>query len=259
VNSDPHQKVSIFPDIEALSRAAAERFVSLSKAAVRSRGRFATALSGGSTPRRLYSFLGSSPYGENISWKKVHIFWVDERCVAPSHRDSNYKLVADELLLKAAIPEENIHRILGEEEPGPAAAGYEEELHSFFAPSRNPVFDLVILGAGVDGHTASLFPGSTLLQERTRAVVPVYREKPEINRVSLTLPVLNRAANILFLVSGIDKADIVYEVLANGNRKQYPAGRVQPTDGVLSWFIDKAAASKIPPWPEKSTYTEEAD
>ena len=237
--------VSIFPDIDALSRAAAERFVSLSKVSIRSRGRFATALSGGSTPRRLYSFLGSSPYGENIDWKRVHIFWVDERCVAPSHEESNYKLVADELLLKAAIPEENIHRIHGEEEPGRAAARYEEELRGFFASSWNPVFDLMILGVGVDGHTASLFPGSALLQERTRAVVPVYREKPGINRVSLTLPVLNRAANILFLVSGNDKADIVHEVLTDKNRKQYPAGLVQPTDGVLNWFIDKAAASKI--------------
>lgn len=245
MNNGPHRQVSIFPDIDALSRAAAERFVSLSKSAIRARGMFAAALSGGSTPRRLYSFLGSSPYCENISWKGVHLFWVDERCVAPSHGDSNYKLIADELLLRAAIPEENIHRIHGEEEPGPAAERYDEELHRFFAPSRNPVFDLVVLGAGADGHTASLFPGSALLQERTRAVVPVYREKPGINRVSLTLPVLNRAANILFLVSGSDKADMVYEVLANENRKQYPAGRVQPTDGECSWFIDKAAASKL--------------
>jgi 6-phosphogluconolactonase len=176
----------------------------------------------------------------------VHIFWVDERCVAPSHKDSNYKLVEDALLLQAAIPEENIHRIHGEEEPGRAAARYEEELRGFFASSWNPVFDLMILGVGVDGHTASLFPGSALLQESTRAVVPVCREKPEVNRVSLTLPVLNRAANIFFLVSGNDKADIVHEVLTDRNRKQYPAGRVQPTEGVLSWFIDKAAASKIP-------------
>jgi len=209
------------------------------------RGRFAAALSGGSTPRRLYSFLGSSPYCENIDWKKVHIFWADERCVAPSHKDSNYKLVADELLQKAGVPEENIHRIHGEEEPGPAAARYEEELNSFFGPSRTPVFDLVILGAGADGHTASLFPGSVLLEEKTRTVVPVYREKPGINRVSLTLPVLNRAANILFLVSGSDKAGIVSEVLKNANRNHYPAGRVHPTDGELSWLIDKAAAAKI--------------
>jgi 6-phosphogluconolactonase len=245
VNNGPHRQVLIFPDIDALSRAAAERFVSLSETAIRSRGRFATALSGGSTPRRLYSFLGSSPYGENINWKMVHLFWVDERCVSPSHGDSNYKLVADELLFKVAIREENIHRIHGEEKPELAAEQYEEELRRFFAPSRDPVFDLVVLGAGADGHTASLFPGSALLQERARAVVPVYREKPGINRVSLTLPVLNRAAHVLFLVSGTEKADMVYEILANENRKQYPAGLVQPTDGELFWFIDKAAASKL--------------
>jgi 6-phosphogluconolactonase len=149
------------------------------------------------------------------------------------------------MLLKAAVPEDHIHRIHGEEGPGPAAAMYEEELHRFFAASPKPVFDLVILGAGVDGHTASLFPGSAVLQEKTKNVVPVCREKPDVDRVSLTLPVLNRAANVIFLVAGNDKAYIVYEVLKSGNRKQYPAGCVQPVNGTLSWFIDKAAASKI--------------
>ncbi len=149
------------------------------------------------------------------------------------------------MLMKAAVPEENIHRIHGEEGPGQAAEAYEKELHKFFVGSTKPVFDLVILGAGVDGHTASLFPGSVLLEERARDVVPVYREKPDIDRVSLTLPVLNRAANVLFLIAGAEKANIVHEVLKSGNQKQYPAGRVQPVDGKLSWFLDKAAASKI--------------
>lgn len=245
MSSDPHQPVSVFPDIDALSRASADRFVSLSGAAIRAHGRFAAALSGGSTPRRLYSLLGSSPYCDSIDWKRVHIFWVDERCVAPSHEDSNYRLVADAVFVKAAVPEGQIHRIHGEEGAGPAAAAYEEELHGFFAGSSKPVFDLVILGAGVDGHTASLFPGSALLGERTRIVVPVYRERPDVDRVSLTLPVLNRAANVLFLVSGTGKAEIVCEILKAGNQKKYPAGLVQPVDGTLSWFIDAAAASKI--------------
>ncbi len=245
MSNDPHPQISVFPDIDSLSRAAAERFVSLSKAAILSRGRFATALSGGSTPRLLYSLLGSSPYREKIDWKGVHFFWADERCVAPSHEESNYKLVEDMMQLKAIVPRENIHRIQGENGPEPAAAAYEEELHRFFGASRKPGFDLVILGAGADGHTASLFPGSALLQERNREVVPVYREKPEVSRVSLTLPVLNRAADILFLVAGNDKANIVYEVLKSGKKGQYPAGRVQPVNGTLSWFIDKAAASRI--------------
>ncbi len=245
MSSDQHRQISIFPDIDSLSRAAAERFVSLSKAAILSRGRFATALSGGSTPRLLYSLLGSSPCSENIDWKRVHLFWVDERCVDPSSADSNYKLVAETMLLNVSVPEENIHRIRGEIAPRAAAALYEHELRKFFAASGKPVFDLVILGAGVDGHTASLFPGSASLQERTREVVPVYREKPAIDRVSLTLPVLNQAANVLFLVAGNDKADILYEVLKSGNQGQYPAGRVQPDEGTLAWFIDKAAASRI--------------
>src|SRR3990172_8274179 len=121
VSSGSHPQVSVFPDIDALSHAAADYFVSLSEAAILSHGRFATVLSGGSTPRRFYSLLGSSPYRENIDWKRTHIFWADERCVAPSHEESNYRLAADTFLLQSAVPEENIHRIHGEEEPGQAA------------------------------------------------------------------------------------------------------------------------------------------
>jgi 6-phosphogluconolactonase len=245
VSNDPHPEVSVFPDIDSLSRAAAERFVSLSRAAALSHGRFAAALSGGSTPRRLYSLLGSSPYREKIDWKRAHIFWVDERCVAPSHEDSNYRLAAETFLLDAAVPAENIHRIRGENGPEIAAFDYQEELHRFFRRSQKKVFDLLILGAGVDGHTASLFPGSALLQERTSDVVPVNLEKPMVSRVTLTLPVLKQAAHILFLVTGRDKADIVYEVLKSDNREHYPAGLVQPVDGTLSWFLDEAAASRI--------------
>ena len=245
VTNGHRAQVSIYPDQETLSHAAAERFVFLSHAAITSRGRFTTALSGGSTPRRLYSLLGMPLYRDSIDWKRVHIFWADERCVAPSHEDSNYKLAADTFLSKAAVPGENIHRIRGEEGPDIAAAKYQEELRRYFIGSQKPVFDLVVLGIGVDGHTASLFPGSTLLQERSREVVPVYLEKPGVSRVSLTIPVFNRAANVIFLVSGEDKADIVYEILKINNQKHYPAGLVQPVDGTLSWFLDKAAAARI--------------
>jgi 6-phosphogluconolactonase len=240
-----HAQVSIYSDQETLSHAAAERFVSLSHAAISSRGRFATALSGGSTPRRLYSLLGTPSYRDSIDWKRVHVFWADERCVAPSHEDSNYKLAADTFLLQAAVPVENIHRIRGEKGPAIAAAEYQEELHRYFSGSQKPVFDLVVLGSGVDGHTASLFPGSPLLQERSREVVPVYLEKPGVNRVSLTLPVFNRAAHVIFLVSGEDKANIVYEVLKCDNQKKYPAGLVKPFDGMLFWLLDKAAAASL--------------
>jgi len=238
-------QVSIYSDRETLSHAAAERFVSLAHAAVLSHGRFATALSGGSTPRRFYSLLGMPLYRDSIDWKRVHIFWTDERCVAPSHEDSNYKLAADAFLLKAALPGENIHRIRGEEGPALAAAEYQEVLRRYFIGSQKPGFDLVVLGAGVDGHTASLFPGSPLLQESSREVVPVYLEKPGVSRVSLTLPMINQAADVFFLVSGEDKADIVYEILKFNNQKQYPAGLVQPVDGILTWFLDKAAAARI--------------
>jgi 6-phosphogluconolactonase len=238
-------QVAVFSDIEELSHAAAERFVSLSRAAIISHGIFATALSGGSTPRRLYSLLGMPSYCDSIDWKRVHVFWADERCVPPSHESSNYKLAADTFLVKAAVPVKNIHRIRGEEGADIAAAAYQEELRSFFTNSHQPVFDLVVLGAGVDGHTASLFPGSPWLRERSREAVPVYKEKPEVSRVSLALPVLNNAADVIFLVSGEEKADMVCEVLKFNNHKQYPAGLVQPANGRLSWFLDKAAAARM--------------
>ena len=238
-------QVSVFSDSEELSRAAAERFASLSQAAISSRGRFSAALSGGSTPRRFYSLLGKPPCRDAIDWRRVHVFWADERCVSPSHEDSNYKLAADTFLLPADVPFENIHRIRGEEGPAFAAAEYQKELSKFFSGSQKPVFDLVILGAGVDGHTASLFPGSSGLQERSREVVPVFLEKPGVSRVSLALHVLNQAAHVLFLVSGKDKADIAYEVLKSDHPKHYPAGLVQPVDGILSWFLDESAASRI--------------
>jgi 6-phosphogluconolactonase len=242
VNNGPHRQVLIFPDIDALSRAAAERFVSLSETAIRSRGRFATALSGGSTPRRLYSFLGSSPYSENINWKMVHLFWVDERCVSPSHEESNYKLVADELLFKSAIREENIHRIHGEEKPELAAERYEEELHRFFAPSRDTAFDLVVLGAGADGHTASLF-GIGIAAGEDEGCCPVYRAKS-----GLTVPPLRsrfeQAAYILFWFR--TTADIVYEV-RNENWNSTPVGLVQPTDGDLCGLLTKRRLRRYDP------------
>jgi 6-phosphogluconolactonase len=238
-------QVSVFSDYEELSHAAAKHVVFLSQAAIMSRGRFAIALSGGSTPRHFYSLLGKPPYRNDIDWERVHVFWADERCVSPSNEDSNYKLAADTFLLKAAVPVANIHRIRGEKGAAVAATEYQEELRRFFSGSHKMVFDLVILGTGTDGHTASLFPGSPLLQERTGEVVPVYLEMPRFSRVSLTLPVLNQASHVLFLVSGREKADIVYEVLKSAHQKKYPAGLIHPVNGTLSWFLDKSAALRL--------------
>lgn len=241
----PEERVRVFQDPEALSRAAAELFTAHAKRCVAAQGRFAVALSGGATPRRLYTLLGSTPHRENVEWKHVHVFWADERCVPGDHPESNFKLAVDAFLSSVAMPKENIHRIKGEEGPRRAAQDYEQDIRSFFGPALFPVFDLIILGAGEDGHTASLFPGSTSLLERTRLALPVYLEPPKHNRVTLTLPVLNRASQVLFLASGRAKAEVVSAVLEGGNGRHYPAGSVRPIHGGVTWFIDKEAGERL--------------
>ncbi len=238
-------QVRILADPEALSRSAADLVVATIQAAAAAKGAVSVALSGGSTPRRLYTLLGEAPWRERIEWKRVHLFWADERCVPPDHSESNYRLVAETLLTRVELPEAHIHRIRGEKEPELAAQEYEEEILAFFRPAALPAFDLILLGAGEDGHTASLFPGSPVLREKKRIAVPAYREAPKHSRVTLTLPVLNHAAHILFLVSGRAKAAVVHEILEDGNPKQYPAGLVQPVSGRVTWMIDREAAGLL--------------
>jgi 6-phosphogluconolactonase len=238
-------QVRVFPDMEAMSVGAAERFNTLAKETIVSRGRFIAALSGGSTPRRFYSLLGSPPYRDKIDWNKVHLFWADERCVPRGHSESNFKLVADTFLSQVAIPEENIHRIKGENKPDLAAEEYEQDIRSFFGSQTTPVFDFLILGAGEDGHTASLFPGTIALREKIRLAMPVYLDPPNMHRVTLTLPVLNHASQVLFLVSGQAKARMVYEIVENGNPHDYPAGLVRPLHGSIAWFVEKEAAGLL--------------
>ena len=241
----PEAQVQIFKDEDELSRAAAEFFRKVAQESIIAHGRFAVALSGGSTPRRFYSLLGSPSYRDVLDWSRIHIFWADERCVPQDWPESNYKLVHDAFLSSVPLPAENIHRIRGEEEPADAAQTYEYELLSFIDSRGIVVFDLVILGTGEDGHTASLFPGSDALFERTRLAVPVFLEQPKINRVTLTLPVLNHAAQVLFLVSGRAKADIVRDILEGDETQRYPAGQVRPVSGEVTWFIDQHAAGKL--------------
>lgn len=244
VTDAPDGRVRVFQDLEVLSRAAAELFTTRAKRCVAAEGRFAVALSGGATPRGLYALLGSTPFRENIEWKHTHVFWADERCIPGDHPESNFKLAVDAFLSSIAIPKENIHRIKGEKGPLRAAQDYEEELRLFFGPAF-PVFDLIILGAGEDGHTASLFPGSASLHERARLVLPVHLEPPKIDRVTLTLPVLNHAAEVLFLASGRAKAEVVHAILENGNPMRHPAGLVHPVRGSITWFIDRQAAGLL--------------
>jgi 6-phosphogluconolactonase len=239
-------KIEVLPDLEALSLRATSIFVSASRNSIAAKKRFAVAISGGSTPRRLYSLLGSEAYRHQVDWQHVHLFWADERCVPKEDGASNFRTAFDTLLSKISVPDENIHRIRGEEHPDKAARDYEEEIKKFFGMSESPIFDLIILGTGEDGHTASLLPGSKSLEETTRLAVPVYLEKPNRNRVTLTLPVLNNAARIVFLVSGPSKANIIHEILGKEGRKgRYPAGLIRPSHGHITWLIDQEAAGEL--------------
>jgi 6-phosphogluconolactonase len=224
----------------------AERVVAQASQTIAHRGRFLLALSGGSTPRPLYELLASRPFATRIDWPRVHVFWGDERCVPPDHPESNYRLAREVLLDHVPLLPANVHRIRGEDEPERAADAYEELLGNFFgtrAISPTVSFDLVLLGMGADGHTASLFPGSAAVRETRRWVVASPGPQPGSWRVSLTPVLLNAAENVTFLVSGADKAERLKEVLEDGQADLLPAQLIRPTHGALHWMIDEAAAA----------------
>ncbi len=251
MNGEPEPDVRVFPDLAALSRAAADLVLSAALETTALRDRFTLVLSGGSTPRPLYTLLAASPFRERMPWKQVHIFWADERCVPPEHVDSNYRMVSESLLSRIPLPAENVHRMRGEEGPDRAAADYERELADYFG-HHLPVFDLVLLGAGADGHTASLFPGSVQMRQTEGAVLPVPLAEPKHSRVTLSLPVLNGAARVLFLASGSAKARMVREVLG-GAGNVLPAALVRPRS--LVWLVDRGAAAGLNPAPTEAGTT----
>jgi 6-phosphogluconolactonase len=228
-----------------LFQAAATEFAALAVQAVQSHGRFSVALSGGSTPKTLYALLASGSV-PNIPWEKIFFFFGDERFVPPDHPDSNYRM-AREAGLFAKVPDDHVFRLRTEEKDADTAAlQYEQTVQRFFGlqPGEFPRFDLVFLGLGPDGHTASLFPGTAALNEKSRLVVANWVDKFQTYRITLTLPVLNRAACVLFLISGADKANIVREVLKNANAN-LPSQKVRPADGRLLWLLDRGAASGL--------------
>lgn len=231
-----------------LFQAAAEEVIRTALDAVAQRGRFATALSGGSTPRNLYSLIAANA-STDLPWAQMFFFWGDERCVLPDDAESNYRMAKEALLSKVPVPEANIFRVLTEKPDASAAAdAYEQTLRKFFglAAGEFPRFDLILLGLGPDGHTASLFPETAALQEKSRLVVANWVEKLKGNRITFTLPVLNAARSVAFLVSGTDKAAVLREVLeGDGPAEKYPAKLVHPREGKLTWFIDRAAASEL--------------
>lgn len=233
---------------QELFEAAAEEVVKATNDAVSERGRFSIALSGGSTPKSLYNLLATN--ARNIlPWNKMFFFWGDERHVPPTDPESNYRMADEAMLTKIPVAAGNVFRIAAENpDAAAAAAAYEETLRQFFAlaPGEFPSFDLILLGLGPDGHTASLFPETAALQEKSRLVVANWVEKFKTHRITLTLPVLNAARCVAFLVSGTDKAPALAAVLErNAPDEQYPAKLVRPCDGNLIWLVDRAAASGL--------------
>ena len=244
--SEARPRVQVFDDAEAVARSAAERFVELGQAAIDARGCFSVGLAGGSTPKRTYELLASEAYREQLNWSKVHIFFGDERCVPPDHSESNYRMANEALISRVSIPPPNVHRINGLGDAVANASLYEDELRTFFNPASWPRFDLVLLGMGDDGHTASLFPGTKALVEPRAWVVANWVEKFGAFRITLTAPAINHAANIAFLVTGATKAERLLEVLRGAlDPEKLPSQLIQPLDGSLFWLVDKAAAGRL--------------
>jgi 6-phosphogluconolactonase len=245
------KSLETFPDLESASRRAADLTATAALEAVAARGRFSLALSGGSSPVRYFELLAAM----DLPWDQVHVFWADERLLAPDSPDSNYRLARERLLSRAPIPEENVHPMRGAGWPGEpdlanlteegAAQAYEAQLRQFFGlgeaggPEDFPAFDLIHLGLGGDGHTASLFPGQPALAERVRWVVSVRYAgaSPPVPRLTLTLPVLNAARFVLFLASGKSKAELARAAFSG--QGDYPAGLVRPI-GRLVWLVGEA-------------------
>ncbi len=239
--------IRVFPDPAALAEAAARRVVESAQAAIDARGAFSIALSGGSTPRELHLKLSSKPLVDQVDWQRVHMFFGDERCVPPDDPQSNYRMAEETLLSRVPIRHEllKIHRMRGELPPEEAAVDYERELKAFFK-DEPPRLDLILLGMGDNGHTASLFPGLTALHEQQRWVVAEYVAEVGMWRITLTPVVINLAREVLFLVAGAAKASMLHQVLEGPYAPdEKPSQIVRPSPGEVVWFVDAAAAEKL--------------
>jgi 6-phosphogluconolactonase len=233
----------VLPTPEALAEEAAQRFADAASDAVQSHGEFVVALSGGATPRSLYARLAAPPYLSSVPWSLVRVFWSDERCVPPDHAASNYRMAREALLDHVPIPPEHVHRIRGEDDPVVAAKAYERTLRTVLRGAR---IDLVLLGLGDDGHTASLFPGAPDVPDGEAWVVARYHAASSLWRVTLTPVLINAAAEVVFLVSGEAKAAIVHRVLEGPRQPQeLPAHLIEPADGRMRWLLDAAAARDL--------------
>ena len=241
-------EIRILTTPQELFASAAEEVVRLANEAVAARGRFTIALSGGSTPKSLFNLLATNAKS-TLPWERIFFFFGDERHVPPTDPDSNYRMANETMLSKVPVPAGNIFRMEAENPDAAATAdAYEQTLRKFFqvAAGDTPRFDLILLGMGPDGHTASLFPGTAGLQEKSRLVIANWVEKLKTHRLSFTLPLINAARCVAFLVSGTDKAPALKAVLeGDATGEQYPAKLIAPRDGKLIWFVDRAAASGL--------------
>jgi 6-phosphogluconolactonase len=249
--------IQVYPDLDRLAKHASMRILEIGQQAIGSRGIFSFVLSGGSTPQPVYKRLGRAR--DSLDWSKVHVFWGDERCLPPEDPQSNYGMARESLLAQVPIPDDNVHRIKGELPPVEAAEDYQHRIAITFKNHPGlawcetsdgviPSFDLILLGMGSDGHTASLFPGSFAMQETLRWVVGVTHYQPpppEVDRVTFTLPLISAAANVIFLVSGEGKARCLEQVLVDDGEHALPAQRVRPLSGRLEWMVDRPAASRL--------------
>jgi 6-phosphogluconolactonase len=239
-------KIIVADNPSEFAKKGASIFATTAKDSFAKNGRFVVAISGGSTPRSIHRLFAEEPCCSEIPWGKTHIFWADDRCVPENSPASNYGRAKKDFLDRVSIPREQIHRMPGEASPKDGALKYQEELANFFylKGEEFPVFDLIFLGIGEDGHTASLFPGQRALEERERFVVAVKGGDPNVSRLTMTYPVLNRGILIVFIVSGKKKASIVKAVLEEEQR-QFPAQMIQPLNGTLVWLLDQGAASLL--------------
>ncbi len=242
----------VYPNADALARAAAVELQRLAQESIAQRRVFTLALSGGSTPKKLYALLATDPEFRAFPWDKTQLFFGDERHVPPDHADSNFKMTQGTLMSTGSVPESHLHRVRAElPDANEAAAQYDAELRAFFSADKSldgfPRFDAVLLGMGPDGHTASLFPGSKGLDETKRWVIANWVEKFKTDRITFTFPVLDSARKVLLLVAGADKTDMLHEIfVTKRGQNAYPVQRVAPKDGIKFWMLDEAAAAKLP-------------
>lgn len=240
-------KIDVAEHADALNHCVAEQFVRLTTEAVEARGRCAVALSGGSTPKNVYQLLAAPAFRARVRWGDIHFFWGDERHVPPDHPDSNYRMAVEAMLSKVPVPPANVHRVRSElPDAEPSAREYEETIRACVAGASLPRFDVIHLGIGTDGHTASLFPGSAALAERERLCVANWVEKFAGYRITLTLPILNAARAAIFIVTGAAKAPIIQQVLRDRDATPpFPAQLIRPQDGECWWMLDQAAAGEL--------------